>query len=107
MSTTPIGDAFDALESENQWAYVLALPKEIKERIEINLYNDDTSISFGEIEEDDDGYVAQHHFKQNIGDSPSVYNLLTSLGFTLVVNAFWFNPVVRVWATTKEKEVWT
>ncbi len=79
MSSTPIGDAFDALDAKEQWAFILTLQN--KDSVEIFLDNDATSISFGEIEEDDDGYSDIRGFKNDIGDRQGAYDLLECLGF--------------------------
>ena len=76
-----LGKHFDELGSAAQWIFILTLTPEDKEKVEIFLDNDDTSISFGEIEEDGDGYVAMHHFKNDIGDRQGAFDLLEGLGF--------------------------
>lgn len=74
----PIGDAFDKCESDAQWAFVLAL-KIPRESIQVDLDNDNTSISFGETDEDGDDDL--RFFKDYAGDGLGTQYLLRALGF--------------------------
>jgi hypothetical protein len=86
---TYLGQQFNALESKEQWKFVLGLSPEQKAKVEISLDNDETYICFNDGEpdpyalDDDEPNQIEHRFKDYIGNAQGVNDLLEALGFNV------------------------
>ena len=78
MDYKKIKKEFDSLDEKQQWEWILKI--DFKDKIQINLDNDSTDISFLD---DESGDAELMYFKSYIGNGQGVNYILEALGFNV------------------------